>query len=179
MSDMRALETGTAVRARERLPGIVPSHFCSVCPTFFQGRDRFYLTARREKAVHGIAVWPHSRARVRLELTEGGFVFLFRSKAWVMVASEQFPLVMNDFFWGHGRREVISWSRRRGFGTRLVSAGDNHAQLKVDPAGPHFPLLVIKSWAQENDLRNSEQTVDTLELVGVDPIVFGLDGVPS
>lgn len=178
-ADMREIQRGAAVRVGGRLPGIVPTHVCSVCPTYFRGRDRFYLTARREKEVHGIAVWPHSEARVRIELANEGLVFLFGDSAWILASNDTFQRVTSDFFWGHGQREIISWARRRGFTVRIVPNGTGKAALKIDPAGPHFPLLVIKTWAQTQELRDIEIATMALSELGVNPVIFGPSAMPS
>lgn len=178
-AEMEAIQKGEAVRVGNRLPGIVPSHSCTQCPTFFQSRDRFYLTVRREEEIHGIAVWPHRQARVRIELTREGLVFLFGQSMWILVSNEAFGKVTSDFFWGHGQREIISWARRRGFTVRIVPTGNGHAALKVDPTGPHFPLLVIKAWAQSQEIRDGEVAAMTLSELGVQPVVYGPSVMPS
>lgn len=177
--DMTAIQMGAAVRVGKRLPDIEPTHLCSLCPTFFRWRDRFYLTARREKGVHGIGVWPHRQARVRIEMAADGVVFLFGNTNWILANNDTFQRVVSDFFWGHGQREIITWARRRGFKVRLVPTGNGQARLKVDPGGCHFPLLVVKSWAQANDIRDSEVASLAFEEIGASPVVFGPPKVPS
>jgi hypothetical protein len=179
LNDIQDLQDGTAVRVRERLPGISPSHMCSRCPTFFCARDRYFLTARHEETVHGITVWPHRQARVRIELTDDGLLFAFADTLWALLLHTEVPMLLEDHFWGHGRRDMISWSRRRGFSIRLIPDGDGKAAVHVDPPGPHFSLLVAKTWAQENMLRSADQTVTALHELGTDPVVFGPSEVAS
>lgn len=179
VSDVDAVRNGTAVRVRERLPGITPTHMCTRCPTFFRARDRFYLTARHEEGVHGIAVWPHGRTRIRIELTKDGLVFVFDGSKWALVPAGDVPLLVSDHFWGHGQREIVSWSSRRGFAIRLAPDGKGKASLRVKPPGPHFTLLVAKTWAQENFLGSLDQTVATLDDIGARPLVFEPSEVPS
>lgn len=176
--DVEALRTGAAVRVRDRLPGITPSHMCAHCPTFFRSDDRFYLSARHDENVHGIAVWPHGRARVRIELAGRGMAFVFGDTTWALLRPDDVTEVTTDFFWGSGRREIISWSSRRGFSIRLAPDGEGRAAIRVDPPGPHFGLLVAKTWAQENALRNADFTLSTLAELGISPLAVGPADVP-
>jgi hypothetical protein len=98
-AEINAIQKGNAVRVGKRLPDIEPTHFCSLCPTFFRWRDRFYLTARGEKGVHGIGVWPHRQARVRIEMAADGVVFLFGNTNWILADNDTFQRVVSDFFW--------------------------------------------------------------------------------
>jgi hypothetical protein len=171
--DIQDLREGAAVRVRERLPGISPSHMCTRCPTFFCARDRYYLTARHEESVHGITVWPHGRASVRIELADDGLLFVFGDAIWALLPDTDVPALLADHFWGRGRRDIISWSRRRGFSIQLIPDGDGKANIRVDPPGPHFSLLVAKTWTQENSLRSAGATLATLRQIGTAPVVFG------
>jgi hypothetical protein len=172
LSDIRALQNGSAVRATRDLPGIEPSHFCTKCPTFFRAKDRFYLTALRETAVHGIGVWAHHEPRLRLELGPDGLVALFNDSNSVLIPTDDSSCVFNDFFWGRGQKEIVTWSRRRGFAVRIEPRGLGNAEVQVDPAGPHFVLLVAKSWLRGSWVRTREDLVWSLEDVGAKPIVF-------
>lgn len=178
MRDIDALRDGTAVRVRERLPGITPSHMCSRCPTFFRARDRFYLTARHETTLHGIAVWPRGQARIRIEAADDGLLFVFDDRLWALVPDGDVPRLLGDF-WRPGSHDMISWSRRRGFSIRLEPAKNGRANVRVDPPGPHFVLLVAKTWAQEGRLRSAWETVDRLQEIGAEPVVFGPSEVMS
>ena len=172
MADVRSLEAGTAVRVRERLPGINPSHFCTRCPTFFRRRDRFYLTSLREDAVHGISVWPHHGSRLRVELGPDGLVTMFADGSTVMVPDDGIAHIVDDHFRGHGKNEVVEWSTRRGFDVQLVPKGDDYVNLDVAPSGPHFPLLVVKSWMRDRRVRVREDLLAELETADVAPIHF-------
>lgn len=178
MQDVQSLRDGTAVRVRQGLPGIAPTHMCTRCPTFFCGRDRYYLTARHEESVHGIAVWPHGQSRVRIELGDDGMLFVFGDTIWVLLPAIEVPMLISDHFRGKGQRDMIFWSRRRGFSIQLVPAGTGKANVRVDPPGPHFSLLVAKTWAQQNMLRNAQQTLETLDDIGAAPFMFGQADVP-
>jgi hypothetical protein len=151
---------------------------CTYCPTFFRSNDRFYLTFRHDENVHGIAVWPHGRARVRIELTGGGMAFVFGDTTWALLRPGDVARVSTHFFWGSGRREIFSWSRRRGFSMRLAPDSDGQATMRVDPPGPHFNLLVAKTWAQENSLHTADITLAALAGIGVTPMACGPADVP-
>lgn len=179
LRDVQDLQEGTAVRVRERLPGISPSHMCSRCPTFFCARDRYYLTARHEQTVHGIKVWPHGRASVRIENANDGLLFVFDETLWALVPEADMPMLLRDHFWAHGERDIISWSSRRGLSIRLIPDGEGKVDIRVDPPGPRFSLLVAKTWAQDNMLRSADRTVAHLERIGAGPVVFGPSGMPS
>lgn len=174
MSDIRAVENGSAVRVREELPGIVPTHFCNACPAFFRAKDRFYLTARRENGVHGIAVWPHDERSVTVESSPDGLVVLFQDGASVLIPGYDFPVLLDDYFARQQRGELVSWARRRGFAIRLVPSGVGQARIRVQPSEPHFVLLVAKLWLRENWVRSIDDVVYALEAIGADPVIFGL-----
>jgi hypothetical protein len=173
LRDIQDLREGAAVRVRERLPGISPTHMCTRCQTLFCARDRYFLTARHEETVYGIAVWPHGRARMRIELAKDGLLFVFGDTLWALVPDVDIPALLGDHFGGHGQRQIISWSRRRGFSVRLIPDGDGRRNIHVDPSGPHFSLLVAKTWAQDKLLRSADPTVATLRQIGADPVVIG------
>lgn len=177
--DAQALRSGAAVRVRERIPGISPSHMCTRCPTFFGHRDRFYLTARHETSTYGIAVRPHRRARLRIELVDDGLGFLFPDGSWILLPDGDFPKILSDYFSGYQGMEIIGWSSRRGFDVRLTTLEPGALQLKVDPPGPRFPLLVAKTWARDNELRRADHCAETLSVIGAHPVVFTPTGRSS
>lgn len=172
MADIRSLEARAAVRVRERLPGIEPSHFCTRCPTFFRCRDRFYLTSIREDMVHGIAVWPHHERRLRVEWGRDGLVLMFSDGATVLVTHDEIPAVLDDFFWGNGHNEIDSWARRRGFDVRLTPRGQGLVSVRFEPSGPHLPLLVVKAWLRNRWARSCEDALGVLAAVGTRPQLF-------
>lgn len=155
------------------LPGIEPSHVCSQCPTFFRGRDRFYLTALDGRGIHGIAVWPHRERPLSIEIGEEGMVATFHDGASVLISRDDAHHVPSDFFRGLTERDIEAWASRRGFGLRLVPAAQpGVADLVVDRPGPHFILRVTKSWFHSNDIRCTEDAIYDLEAIGVEPVLF-------
>lgn len=178
MRDIEALKSGVAVRVREHLPGITPSHMCSRCPTFFCLGDRFYLTALHDQPIHGIAVWPHGGARVRIEPRGQRLVFVFGDSTWMMLGEGDLQMMLADFFGRDERQEMVAWSRRRGFSVGLTPNGTRTVRLRVSPPGPHFLLAVAKSWSRANRVRTRDQMVASLAHIDIEPLVLGSAGVP-
>lgn len=85
--------------------------------------------------------------------------------------------IATSFFRRFTEWEIWSWASRRGFRLRIVPAGDGTADLVVDRVGPHFVLLVTKSWFRANHIRDSEDGVACLEADGVSPVLFQPSGV--
>lgn len=165
-------EQNGVVSVSRDLPGIEPSHFCSRCPTWFRSRDRFYLTAVHDRGVHGIAVWPHGDRRISVEIGEEGLVCTFDDGASALISRGDTSGIATSFFRRFTEWEIWSWASRRGFRLRIVPAGDGTADLVVDRVGPHFVLLVTKSWFRANHIRDSEDGVACLEAEGVSPVLF-------
>ena len=161
-----------AVTISRDLPGIEPSHFCSRCPTFFQGRDRFYLTAHHDRGVHGITVWPHREIRVSIEIGEEGLVVGFADGASALVSRDDTRHIATSFFRRLTEEEISAWASRRGFRLRMVAARNGTADLVVDRPGPHFVLLVTKSWFQANEIRSTDDGIPLLETAGARPVLF-------
>lgn len=165
-------EDGEAVEVSRGLPGIDPSHLCSRCPTFFRGKDRFYLTEQHGVGVHGIAVWPHHERHLSIEVCADGLVVTFDDGASVLISREATSLVATSFFRTFTERDIETWASRRGFELRVVPTRERTADLVVDRPGPHFPLLVTKAWFQSNEIRCTEDGIDYLETIGADPVLF-------
>lgn len=89
-----------------------------------------------------------------------------------LVSRDDTSCIATSFFRRSTELEIYSWASRRGFRLRIVPAGDGTADLVVDRAGPHFVLLVTKSWFQANQIRHSEDGVACLEAEGVSPVLF-------
>lgn len=172
-------ELAEVVEVSSDLPGIDPSHFCSRCPTFFRSKDRFFLTARHGVGVHGITVWPHGERHLSIEVGEDGLVATFHDGASVLISRDDMTYVATNFFQRSSEREIETWARRRGFGLRVVTARAGTADLVVDRPGPHFMLLVFKSWFQIHEIRHTEDGIDHLESVGVEPVLFPPSTVPA
>lgn len=162
----------TMVEASRDLPGIEPSHFCSRCPTFFRGRDRFYLTGQHGVGVYGIAVWPHHDRHLSIEMADDGLIATFNDGASTLITRDDTNLVATDFFRGSSEEEIVSWARRRGFALKLVISEDGIADLVVEEPGPHFILATAKAWFQEKEIRRTEDGIDWLEIIGATPVLF-------
>jgi hypothetical protein len=160
------------VRASRDLPGIEPSHFCSRCPTFFRGRDRFYLTAQHDVGVYGIAVWPHHDRHLSIEVGEDGLIATFSDGASTLIPRQDTNLIATDFFRGSNEDGIVSWAKRRGFGLRLDVSHGGIADLVVDRPGPHFILSTVKAWFQDKEIRCTEDGIDWLETIGATPVLF-------
>lgn len=154
------------------LPGIRPTHFCTRCPTFFRSRDRYYLTAQHGEGVHGISVWPHRSRHLSIEVCEEGLFLTFSDSASVLVARDDTARIAGDFFRRHSNLDIAAWGRRRGFEVRVIPVSDTSANLRVEPPGPHFALLVTKAWLQSNEVRSTEDGVYLLESIGARPVLF-------
>lgn len=161
-----------AVQVSRDLPGIEPTHFCTRCPTFFRSRDRFYLTAQHGDGVHGISVWPHGERHLSIEVGEEGLLLTFHDSASVLVSRHDSSRIAGDFFGSRCSDDITAWGRRRGFDVRVVPVSDMTAELRVDPPGPHFVLLVTKAWFRWNEVRSTEDGVDLLEWIGARPVLF-------
>lgn len=68
--------------------------------------------------------------------------------------------------------EIKGWARRRGFRLTLRQLGMAQADLVVDRPGPHFILVLAKSWFQRNETRCSEDGIYDIEQTGARAVLF-------
>jgi hypothetical protein len=166
------LEDDGAVSVSRDLHGIEPSHFCSRCPTFFRGRDRYYLTGQHGGSIYGIAVWPHRERHLSIEVGQDGLVVTFEDGSSVLITREDSNLIATDFFRGSSADDIVAWAGRRGFGLKVVGSGAGIVDLVVDQPGPHFILVSTKAWFQANQISDTEHGIYCLEEIGAAPILF-------
>lgn len=96
----------------------------------------------------------------------------FDDNSSALVSRDDTRCIATSFFRRSTEREIWSWASRRGFRLRIVPAGNGSADLVVDRVGPHFVLLVTKSWFRENHIRDSEDGIACFEADGVRPVWF-------
>lgn len=89
---------------------------------------------RHGEGVHGIAVWPHGHARIRLEANGSGLVALFADTSSILIPDDGMTLLISDHFVRNGA--ILAWSRRRGIDVGLVVDGPGRTVLKIRPSGP-------------------------------------------
>lgn len=107
-----------------------------------------------------------------MELGAEGLVMMFADGASILVVNDDISALLNDFFEGYGKNRIVTWASRRGCEIRLVPQGGSRVSVEVAASGPHFSLLVAKSWLRNTSVRSCADALVALDAVGAQPLFF-------
>lgn len=144
-----------------------PDFGCHNCGGSFW-KDRRFQVERSGEVVDGVAVWPHGKRTVTVEMTDSGLLIAEPGRWSVLVPGNAVHAMMGVVFqevWGDGYDGPLEWSRKRGI--VVETKGDGDTIEIVDGQFEKVHLLGLKDWLRILGTDPFDRVLEELELGGI------------